>query len=231
MTKILFLCLWYCAIYPAAFFMCAFTLGVNYFTDRFSLMRTWKRAPHLGTQISRFSRRYFFSVACLAMAVMSSLYWAGFPYDNTCPNNNDVNPVYIGNYTVAARSDTGTNQVDHVEISAETTEYRYCLQDLIRSGNGNSFPFIPEQQPKGDEWMTADQEVVTTIFGWSSVAVIVVVVGMFFFGWLQMLQGLFSSSYSVSWDIRRFFAGVFILTFFSFLTDTGNWRGSRDPLQ
>ena len=200
MTKILFLCLWYSAIYPAAFFMCAFTLGVNYFTDRFSLMRTWKRPPHLGTRISKFSRQYFFSVACLAMAVISSFYWSGFPYDNTCPNDNDVDQSYIGNYTVTARSGTGTRQVDDVEISAETTEYRYCVQDLIRQATGNTFPFTPEQQPKGDEWMTADQEVVTTIFGWSSVAVIVYVVTKFLFGWLQMCQGLFSSSYSVSWD-------------------------------
>ena len=200
MTKILFLCLWYSAIYPAAFFMCAFTLGLNYFTDRFSLMRTWQRPPHLGTQISKFSRQYFFSVACLAMAIMSSFYWSGFPYDNTCPNDNGVDQSYIGNYTVTARSDTGTRQVDDVEISAETTEYRYCFQDLIQQGKGKLFPFTPVQQPEGGEWMTADQEDVTTIFGWSSVVVIVFVVTKFLLGWLEICQGLFSSSYSVSWD-------------------------------
>jgi hypothetical protein len=104
MTKILFLTLWYSSIFPAAFFMCSFALFVNFFMDRFSLMvcacvvsssfvqtvthslsqRTWKRAPALGTTISKFSRRYFFSTALVAMAVVSSYYWSGFPFDNLC---------------------------------------------------------------------------------------------------------------------------------------------------
>ena len=35
MTKILFLSLWYCSIYPGALFMCAFILFVNYFVGTF----------------------------------------------------------------------------------------------------------------------------------------------------------------------------------------------------
>ena len=38
MTKILFLTLWYCSIFPGTFFMCSFALFVNFFMDRFSLM-------------------------------------------------------------------------------------------------------------------------------------------------------------------------------------------------
>lgn len=84
MTKILFLALWYCSIYPCTLFLCSFALLVNFFTDRFSLMRTWKRAPALGTSISKFSRKYFFSTAIIAMAIVSSYYWSGFPFDNVC---------------------------------------------------------------------------------------------------------------------------------------------------
>lgn len=90
MTKILFLALWYCAIYPGAFFMCAFALLINYYVDRFSLMRTWKRIPHLGTKISQVSRRYFFSFAIVAMALTSSYFWSAFPFDNLCPTNTTV---------------------------------------------------------------------------------------------------------------------------------------------
>ena len=43
MTKIFFLALWYSAIYPGSLFLCSFALTINYFTDRFSLMRTWKK--------------------------------------------------------------------------------------------------------------------------------------------------------------------------------------------
>jgi len=46
------------------------------------IQRTWKRAPMLGNTISRFSRKYFFSTALVAMAIISSYYWSGFPYDN-----------------------------------------------------------------------------------------------------------------------------------------------------
>jgi hypothetical protein len=38
----------------------------------------------LGNTISSFSRKYFFSAAILAMAIASSYYWSGFPFDNLC---------------------------------------------------------------------------------------------------------------------------------------------------
>jgi hypothetical protein len=74
MTKILFLALWYSSIYPVGLFMSAFALFINYFTDRHSLMRTWKRAPPLGPGISEFSRRYFVTLSFVAMAFMSSYF-------------------------------------------------------------------------------------------------------------------------------------------------------------
>jgi len=75
MTKIIFLALWYSSIYPAGFYMAFVALSINYFTDRHSLMRTWKRAPPLGPGISEFSRRYFISTAYCAMALLSSYFW------------------------------------------------------------------------------------------------------------------------------------------------------------
>ena len=65
MTKIFFLALWYSSVYPFGFFMASFALFINYFTDRHSLMRTWKRAPPLGPGISEFSRRYFVTMSFL----------------------------------------------------------------------------------------------------------------------------------------------------------------------
>ena len=79
MTKIVFLAFWYSSIYPMGFFMASFALFINYFTDRHSLMRTWKRAPPLGPGISEFSRRYFVTASFLAMALLSSYFWASFP--------------------------------------------------------------------------------------------------------------------------------------------------------
>jgi hypothetical protein len=155
MTKLLFLALWYCAIFPGALFMCAFALFINYFTDRFSLMRSWKRPPHLGTRISKFSRRYFFSLAILAMAVMSSYYWSGFPFDNLCMNDSFVDSEYVGSFTINANDATGLDHVPvQVTISPSSFDFRYCLQNFLKPSNEHTFPFIPDQQAGGDEWMT-----------------------------------------------------------------------------
>ncbi|OEU16126.1 hypothetical protein FRACYDRAFT_275258 [Fragilariopsis cylindrus CCMP1102] len=51
MTKILFLNLFYCSIFPSSFFLCAISLCLKYLVDRFNLMRTWKKAPHTGNHL------------------------------------------------------------------------------------------------------------------------------------------------------------------------------------
>jgi hypothetical protein len=44
LIKFLFMTLWYCSIYPAAFFLGSFALIITYFVDRFSLLRSWARS-------------------------------------------------------------------------------------------------------------------------------------------------------------------------------------------
>jgi hypothetical protein len=140
MTKILFLCLWYCSIFPGSFFLCAFSLGIKYHVDKFCLMRSWKKAPQLGTKISRFSRRYFFTIAIAVMAIISSYYWSGFPYDNICENSS-INATYLGSYTIfpASNSKFGVN----VTFTDEDVDYRFCNQDFMAIGSGPTFPFVP----------------------------------------------------------------------------------------
>jgi hypothetical protein len=179
--------------------MCSFSLFIKYFTDRFSLMRTWKRAPQLGTRISKFSRRYFFSLACVAMAILSSYYWSGFPFDNICPNE-DIDSDYVGSFTVKGESVTFTNS---------SVDYRFCSQDLLMFGRGNTFPFVASKQPEGEEWMTDEQEVVTTIFGWSSVAITVLVTITFLWAWVETYKSLFYSSYQVCQLDNKLSTGVF----------------------
>lgn len=47
---------------------------------------------------------------------------------------------------------------------------------MLRQTTDRSFPFVPSNQPEGDEWMTADQETVTSIYGWAAVGAIAFVV-------------------------------------------------------
>jgi len=185
-TKILFLTLWYSSVYPGAFFMCSVSLLIKYFVDRFCLMRVWKKAPALGPKISSFSRQYFFPLAIVAMAVMSSFYWAGFPFDNICPNES-VDERYENVKVVYPM----TGEIE-VRNPAETEEYRFCNQNFMAIGSGPSFPFVPAN---GDEWMTDDQITMTTIFGWTSIAILAVVVLKFCWGWWSSIQALYESTY------------------------------------
>jgi hypothetical protein len=196
MTKILFLAFWYCAIYPGALFMCAFALLINYFVDRISLMRTWKRQPHLGTKISEVSRRYFFAVAIVALAVLSSYYWSAFPFDNVCVSNTTVNEAYVGSWQVTPFGSTAkTNSSggeDATQVGAADLDFQFCLQDFFRFPRGEyRFPFIPEFQPEGLEWMTSEQESVTRIYGWSALILAFLVVLVFIFMIARSVIGMF----------------------------------------
>jgi len=174
MTKIIFLTLWYCAVYPSAFFMCSFTLFINYFTDRFSLMRTWKQQPHLGTHISRINRRIFVPLAVAAQALISSYFWSGFPFDNLCQTDSSgvEGSRYVGTWVIQPLD--GQRRTI-VTVDDADPVYKYCLQDYFRFFGTLSFPFIPDWQPPGSEWMTEEQERLTTIYGWTAVAVLFLV--------------------------------------------------------
>jgi hypothetical protein len=189
MTKILFLALWYCAIYPGALFMCSFSLLINYFTDRFSLMRTWKRPPQWGTKISAFSRRYFFSLAIVAMALMASFYWTAFPFDNLCVDEAAASGQFTGVWSTPDVNATRT-------VSADDLVFRYCLQDYFRYPKQDKvFPFVSKGQIKGDEWMTDDQESISDIFGWTTVGVFGIVLMSFAWGWFGAIRDLFRGTY------------------------------------
>jgi hypothetical protein len=198
MTKILFLALWYCAIYPGALLMCASALFINYFVDRFALMRTWKRAPKLGAKISEFGRRYFFSIAILAMAVLSSYYWAGFPFDNLCVIEDTSianNSTYAAGVWIVSPMDTSLPQVT-IQIPGNAELYQPCLQDFFQFPfSDKAFPFIALFQLEGQEWMTVDQELICDIFGWSSVGVAAIIVFSFLYKWYSSFMNLFRGSY------------------------------------
>lgn len=195
MTKILFLAVWYCSIYPAAFFMCSFSLFIKYFVDRFCLMRTWKRAPHLGTKISKVSRKYFFSVAIGVMAIISSYYWSGFPYDNICPNDNAIDPAYVGEIKVIS---LGAGQPRVQNFTSDDVSYGFCNQNFLARGSGFTFPFVPtatSETTDPDEWMTEDQKISTTYFGWSAVGICGLILLRFCMGWWSSFRKMYHHSH------------------------------------
>ena len=40
--------------------------------------------PELGNDVAQLSRRVFFPLAVLALAIMSDFYWSAYPFDNVC---------------------------------------------------------------------------------------------------------------------------------------------------
>lgn len=173
MTKILFLTVWYCPIYPAAFFMCSFILFVNFYTDRFSLMYTWKQAPRIGPRISKFNRQYFFPLTILAMALVAAYTWAGFQFDNLCGSGVGVDETYAGSWNLT-RTDTGVSYP--FTVDQDTEAYSYCSQRMMEY----AFPPVPSFQ-QGDGWMSTEQKTITSIYG-ILVFVMIAVVALFFVG-------------------------------------------------
>ncbi|CAJ1969146.1 unnamed protein product [Cylindrotheca closterium] len=127
LIKFVLLCVWFCSIFPAAFFLCSISLGLKYYLDRFSLMRTWQRAPHFGTRVARASHAFFFPLIVVAMVVMGTVYWNGFPYDNICPAN-----VEKGKYKYCYQDFRHAVRAhEYMDASQRTTERIFELASTI----------------------------------------------------------------------------------------------------
>lgn len=192
LSKTLFLTFYYCAIYPSAFFLCALTLFVNFYVDKFCLMRTWKPSPMLGPSIASFSRIYLMTIAIAVLAVVSSYVYSGFPFDNLCAE--DVShAAYYGTWTIT----DGEGQDSSAVIEPGVRSYHFCDQFLPPS-----FPALPEAQPSGSTWMTVEQEQLTGIYGWVSVGVVGLIGLFFLYRMLLSVKHLFDTSHKSTGNIR-----------------------------
>jgi hypothetical protein len=154
-----------------SFFLCAISLTFKYFVDRFNMVRTWERAPALGPVISSVSRKYFMSLAVGIMAIVCSYYWTGFPYDNLCLTGSSS---YVGTFTLS--NYTGHKDTE-VTVTGEDDQYEFCNMDFT-VGKSFAFPFVPTQKNDRLEpfaYMNADQITSTTYFGWSAIAILILV--------------------------------------------------------
>ena len=210
MTKTLFLTFYYSAIYPSAFFMCALTLTVNFFIDKFSLMRTWQPAPMLGPGVAKFSTIYFMTTAIAAMAITSSYLFSGFPYDNLCAE--DVShSAYYGSWQIT----DGDGKSSTADVEPGERSYHFCNQFLGPSSGNFAFPVLPGKQPSGSKWMTEEQEQLTGLYGIVSVSVLGLVGLVFVYRLFRATQGLFSASHKVS-SIFLFARSALIIYSFSY---------------
>eukprot|EP00566_Odontella_aurita_P015796 CAMPEP_0113596990 /NCGR_PEP_ID=MMETSP0015_2-20120614/40688_1 /TAXON_ID=2838 /ORGANISM="Odontella" /LENGTH=277 /DNA_ID=CAMNT_0000504657 /DNA_START=101 /DNA_END=934 /DNA_ORIENTATION=- /assembly_acc=CAM_ASM_000160 len=142
------------------------------------------------------------------MAVISSYFWAQFPYDNvcSCDNTNDYtcggqdwrgtyNDIILGNSTA----------IDQIEVTQKEGVI-FCQQQLWRLPEF-AFPPVSEvQELRQGKWMTSEtweppgnQESLTKIYGWSSVVALAVYVAFVFGGSvISNVLLLFRGSYSTN---------------------------------
>eukprot|EP00977_Amphora_coffeiformis_P002720 scaffold521_cov167-Amphora_coffeaeformis.AAC.11 len=188
LIKFMFLIVYYCVLYPAALFVGCAAFCITYFADRFSLMRTWARTPQIGRQISDFARNYFTPTALALMAVLSAYAWSGFPYDNLCEYDAELDPSTFNKRW--SLKEKGTKAVffgvdlfrapdveETVVIPGDTKIYKYCHQDFRGYIDTRSFPPLPQFQM--DEWMTEEQEDLLKVYGWVAVYVMTAVLVTF----------------------------------------------------
>jgi len=193
-TKILFLALWYSAIFPATYFLCCIALLINYFSDRFSLMRTWRQIGKIGAHISVISRQIFCTLALLGFAVNGSYLWAGFPFDNLCKSdvnwtdyNNHTFNISVSNLLTKQQyqnknlliNETYLNQTFNLDPVLST--YKYCDQDMIKYSD--AFPPLPQFQKS--KWMTYDQELVVYFFSFTTLVILGLMVLVIFIRFIQ----------------------------------------------
>jgi hypothetical protein len=82
---------------------------------------------------------------------------------------------------------------DNVCIDEENEGYKYCNQNLYGM---RIFPPLPRFQPDGQHWMTDSQELVTSLYAWTSLAMICCGVALFCRNMvLPTIQSLFYSTY------------------------------------
>ena len=72
LTKVLFVCFFYSALFPASFLFGFAILLVQYHADKFCLLRVWGYSPTLGSTLAVYSRRYFFTGAGVAFMIASA---------------------------------------------------------------------------------------------------------------------------------------------------------------
>lgn len=171
-TKILFLALYYATIYPATYFFCSFSLFVNYFSDRFSIMRTWKQIGKVGPKISRISRRIFCNLAVLIFVMMSAYNWASFPCDNLCEYKHLNTTAEIN---VKIKTINKKNITEIIKIPKNETIYEFCNQDMLTTRF--QFPPLPGKQSK--VWMKPEQEQIVTLFGITTIVMLVLCVALY----------------------------------------------------
>jgi len=136
------------------------------------------------------------------MAVICSYYWAGFPFDNICPNE-DINASYVGTFTVSKNPSyegVFNSEIENVTFTDTDVDYRYCNMEY------KSFPFVPmmgNAHHDPYEYMTKAQLRSTAYFGWSALVILIIIFVKYIALWYAEFKKLYHSSYEAVGDSQK----------------------------
>ena len=109
----MFVIFFYSALFPYGFFFGFVILLIQYYMDKFCLVRLWRPTPKIGSDLANFSRRIFFPLTLVFFAIISSFVWAQYPFDNLC------NPTDIEEKTYTDVIALNQTLVGEVTVSTE----------------------------------------------------------------------------------------------------------------
>ena len=191
--KVLFLCFFFSALFPAAFGLSAVLLFIHYEMDKFCLMRVWARTGAIGGDVAEQNRSYIDPFLLVLLACMNAYSYSGFPYDDLCLSNGSLPDEYIGEHKLSLPDDESVT----VDVTSGDDAYYMCDQDFLNFPI--NFPPLPIFQGD-DHWMTEGQEKILKLHCWTSVAVIgIAIVYIFFLSELaEKIKSIFVGTYEPS---------------------------------
>lgn len=89
MSKTIYVTLFFAALAPIAYLLCAIAMVANYCVDKYLLLRVWQVPPNLDASIVKTTRAHI-AFFVLLHIVVSLWYYAGWPFDGVvCDNSVD----------------------------------------------------------------------------------------------------------------------------------------------
>jgi hypothetical protein len=168
MTKTLFVSLFFNALFPAGFFVTAIAFFVNYWVDKYSLLRTWKQPPAMDGTLAAAARLQV-SLIFLVHCFVTMHFYAGWPFDDV----------------TLASSDAMTVMSVNGEASAAVPLHTEVHQEIY-----NFFNFYEQS------WYSADQFAVVRVYAIVNIVGLCLFVAYYFGNSaLHLVHALFYGSY------------------------------------
>eukprot|EP00557_Chaetoceros_sp_GSL56_P010713 CAMPEP_0176478664 /NCGR_PEP_ID=MMETSP0200_2-20121128/1309_1 /TAXON_ID=947934 /ORGANISM="Chaetoceros sp., Strain GSL56" /LENGTH=987 /DNA_ID=CAMNT_0017874621 /DNA_START=38 /DNA_END=3001 /DNA_ORIENTATION=- len=175
-SKIVLVVIFFSALNPPLLFMGAIALFVRHYADKYCLMRIWSSAPYMGSNLSNFSRKYFFTLAIALGALACAYDWGQFPYDRVCNGATTATAVTYengGDFELFYPNGTVVDFTETFTVSRETT-VRVCSASDCCQQIGINFPPVPSRFENDEfEWMSEDQRTISVIYGWTCVGFLI----------------------------------------------------------